>query len=46
MTALICASMNGHKDIVSLLLSNTNIDVNKQSEVSIYILYIYICIKM
>ena len=39
-TALILASMNGHKDIVSLLLSITNIDVNKQNNVRKYI-YIY-----
>ena len=31
------ASSNGHKDIVSLLLSKSNIDVNIQDNVSIYI---------
>ena len=30
------ASINGCKDIVSLLLSNTNIDVNIQNKVNIY----------
>ena len=35
-TALMMASEYGHKDIVSLLLSNTYIDVNKQTVVSIY----------
>ena len=36
-TALVQTSMVGHKDIVSLLLSITNIDVNKQNNVRKYI---------
>ena len=46
-TALILASANGHKDIVSLLLSTTNVDVNVQAKVVfiivIYMIYIYNC---
>ena len=39
-TALIGASMNEHEDIACLLLTNTNIDINKQNKVS-YNLYAY-----
>ena len=39
-TALIWASFKGHADIVTLLLSDTNIDVNIQDKVSIYMLHI------
>ena len=35
------ASRKGDKDIVSLLLSNNDVDINIQENVSIYALYNY-----
>ena len=37
-TALIVASEDGHNDIIKLLLSNANTNINKQDNVSMYII--------
>ena len=44
-TALMKASVNGQASIVSLLLFNTNIDINKQDKVNTNI-YIYLTINI